>query len=132
MSALRVSGRYSEQDILIDLQDIFQRFNFDAISKLLLDHDPKSLSLDLPYVPCEKAFYDMVDAILYRHFLPESYRKLQKWLRIGKEKNLIKAWETLDQFIYPAISRKLENLSNRTVKDKDHDFDFFWVVYKNF
>ncbi|MCD7471198.1 hypothetical protein HAX54_011513 [Datura stramonium] len=112
---------FAEQGILFDLQDIFQRFTFDAISKLLLDHDPKSLSVNLPHVPCEKAFNDMVDALLYRHVLPESYWKLQKWLRIGKEKNLIRAWEAFDQFIYPAISHKQEKLMNNNI----NDFDLF-------
>lgn len=116
---------FAKHGTLFDLQDIFQRFTFDAISKLLLDHDPKSLSVNLPHVPCEKAFNDMVDALVYRHVLPESYWKLQKWLRIGREKNLSKAWEAFDQFIYPVVSKKLEKLSNRTNKDEDHDFDLF-------
>ncbi|KAK4377885.1 hypothetical protein RND71_004181 [Anisodus tanguticus] len=116
---------FAERGITFDLQDIFQRFTFDAISKLLLDHDPKSLSLNLPHVPCEKAFNDMVDALLYRHVLPESYWKLQKWLRIGKEKNLIKAWEAFDQFIYPAVSQKQEKLMKNNINDEDHDLDLF-------
>ncbi|XP_059296037.1 alkane hydroxylase MAH1-like [Lycium ferocissimum] len=116
---------FVERGTMFDLQDIFQRFTFDAISKLLLDHDPKSLSVNLPHVPCEKAFNDMVDALLYRHVLPESYWKLQKWLRIGKEKNLIKAWEAFDQFIYPAISQKQEKLMNKNIKDEDQEYDLF-------
>ncbi|CAN4109320.1 unnamed protein product [Withania somnifera] len=120
---------FAKQDILFDLQDILQRFTFDAISKLLLDYDPQSLSVNLPHVPCEKAFNDMVDALVYRHFLPESYWKLQKWFRIGKEKNLIEAWEAFDQFMYPVISKKLEMLSNTTKKDEDHDFDDLYTEY---
>ncbi|MCD7459330.1 hypothetical protein HAX54_040641 [Datura stramonium] len=116
---------FAEQGTLFDLQDIFQRFTFDTISKLLLDHDPKSLSINLPHVPCEKAFNHAVDAVLYRHVFPKSYWKLQKWLRIGKEKNLIKAWETFDQFLYPLISQRQEKLSNKIIKDEDHDFDLF-------
>ncbi|KAM3339707.1 hypothetical protein P3S68_029576 [Capsicum galapagoense] len=116
---------FAKQGTPVDLQDIFQRFSFDTISKLLLDHDPKSLSVDLPHVPCEKAFNDMVDAVLYRYVLPESYWKLQKWLRVGKEKNLMKAWEAFDKFIYPAISKSQVRLMNNNIKDEDHDFDLF-------
>ncbi|KAL3357372.1 hypothetical protein AABB24_017863 [Solanum stoloniferum] len=112
---------FAKQDTPVDLQDIFQRFSFDTISKLLLDHNPNSLSVNLPYVPCEKAFNDMVDALLYRHVLPESCWKLQKWLRIGKEKNLMNAWEALDQFIYPAISKRQEKLMSNKIKDDDFD-----------
>ncbi|XP_049342631.1 alkane hydroxylase MAH1-like [Solanum verrucosum] len=114
---------FAEQDTLFDLQDIFQRFTFDAISKLLLDHDPKSLSIGLPHVPCEKAFNDTVDALLYRHLLPESCWKLQKWLQIGREKKLIQAWEAFDQFLYPCISRKQEELLHQsTIKDEEFTF----------
>ncbi|XP_004249316.1 alkane hydroxylase MAH1 [Solanum lycopersicum] len=121
----------AKQDTPVDLQDIFQRFSFDTISKLLLDHDPKSLSVNLPHVPCEKAFNDMVDALLYRHVLPERYWKLQKWLRIGKEKNLMKAWESFDQFIYPAISKRQEKLINNEIKDDDFDlFSDYVKAYK--
>ncbi|XP_059296035.1 alkane hydroxylase MAH1-like [Lycium ferocissimum] len=119
---------FAERGTTFDLQDIFQRFTFDAISKLLLDHGPKSLSIGLPYVPCEKAFNDVVDALMYRHFLPECLWKLQKWLRIGKEKKLIQAWEAFDQFLYPCISRKQEELMHKTIKDED--FDLFTPYIK--
>lgn len=94
----------------IDLQDIFQRFTFDSISKLLLDYDPGSLSVDLPYVPCEKAFNDTVEAILYRHVLPETIWRLQNWLGIGREKKLNRAREAFDRFIYSALELKRESL----------------------
>ncbi|PHU05756.1 hypothetical protein BC332_26578 [Capsicum chinense] len=112
---------FAEQGTVFDLQDIFHRFGFDVISKLLLDHDPKSLSLDLPHVPCEKAFTDASDALLYRHILPEGCWKLLKWLQIGTEKKLSRAWEAFDQYLYPCISRKLEKLMNKTMKDEDLD-----------
>ncbi|PHT37012.1 hypothetical protein CQW23_24712 [Capsicum baccatum] len=112
---------FAEQGTVFDLQDIFHRFGFDVISKLLLDHDPKSLSLDLPHVPCEKAFTDASDALLYRHILPEGCWKLLKWLQIGTEKKLSRAWEAFDQYLYPCISRKLEKLMNKTMKDEDFD-----------
>lgn len=86
------------------MQDIFQRFSFDNICKLVLDYDPQSLSIDLPYVPCEKAFNGAIEALLYRHILPESLWKLQKWLGVGKEKKLMEAWKAFDEFIYPHIT----------------------------
>ncbi|GJS78744.1 cytochrome P450, partial [Tanacetum coccineum] len=88
----------------MDLQDIFQRFSFDTICKLLLDHDPKSLSLDYPYVPCFKAFSDAEEAILYRHVTPPSLWKLQQLFRVGNEKKMNDAWRTIDQFIYKCLN----------------------------
>ncbi|PHT97123.1 hypothetical protein BC332_33952 [Capsicum chinense] len=81
----------------------------------------RSLSLDLPHVPCEKAFTDASDALLYRHILPEGCWKLLKWLQIGAEKKLSQAWEAFDEYLYPCITRKLEKLMNKTRKDEDFD-----------
>ncbi|KAL3851037.1 hypothetical protein ACJIZ3_012919 [Penstemon smallii] len=105
---------FSEQRIDFDLQDIFQRLTFDSICKMVLDYDPGSLSTDLPYVPCEKAFNDAIEALLHRHILPESIWKLQKWLGIGKERKLTDAWKAFDKFIYPCIPSK----------EKTNDFNF--------
>ncbi|KAL9147004.1 hypothetical protein ABFS82_13G147400 [Erythranthe guttata] len=100
---LPVLDNFSRQGIDFDLQDIFQRFTFDSICNLVLDFDPCSLCVDMPLIPCEKAFNDAIEALLYRHVLPESICKLQKWLRIGKEGKLIEAWKAFDEFIYPLI-----------------------------
>ncbi|KAK4439585.1 Alkane hydroxylase MAH1 [Sesamum alatum] len=101
---LPVLESFLKQGIDVDLQDIFQRFTFDNICKLVLDYDPQSLSIDLPYVPCEKAFNDVIEALLYRHVLPESVWKLQKWLGLGKERKLTEAWKAFDEFIYPHVT----------------------------
>ncbi|KAM7493614.1 hypothetical protein LguiB_028223 [Lonicera macranthoides] len=98
----------------VDLQDVFHRFTFDCICSVVLDYDPLSLSMDLPYIECEKALNDAEEALLYRHILPEGCWKLQKKLRIGKEKTLSKAWESFDQLIYHCISLK-QNIT----KDQD-------------
>lgn len=115
----------------LDLQDIFQRFTFDNISKLILDHDPGSLSMNLPNIPCEKAFNHTVEALLRRHILPERCWKLQKWLGIGKEKKLRKAWDAFDQFIYPCISLKQEKQRSKTVEEIGFDgLTAFMEAYK--
>ncbi|PIN04524.1 Cytochrome P450 CYP4/CYP19/CYP26 subfamily [Handroanthus impetiginosus] len=99
----RVLDYYSKQGIAVDLQDIFQRFTFDNICKLVFNYDPGTLSVDLPCIPCEKAFNDVIEALLHRHFLPESVWKLQQWLKVGKEKKLFEARKALDEFIYPLL-----------------------------
>ncbi|MFS7994011.1 putative cytochrome P450 [Helianthus anomalus] len=96
----------SRQGKEMDLQEIFQRFTFDTICKLLLDHDPKSLSLDFPYFPYLKAFADAEEAILYRHVTPSSILKLQQVLRVGNEKKISDAWKTIDHFIYNCLNQK--------------------------
>ncbi|CAH9130243.1 unnamed protein product [Cuscuta epithymum] len=91
-----------------DLQDIFQRFTFDSIATLLLQEDPGSLTVDLPYVPCEKAFNRAVDALLYRHILPEPVWRAQNWLGVGKEKKLNHARRDIDDFIFSCIRIRRE------------------------
>ncbi|KAL0407091.1 UNVERIFIED_CONTAM: Alkane hydroxylase MAH1 [Sesamum latifolium] len=101
---LPVLDHFSEQGTVVDFQDILQRFSFDSICQLLVDYDPGSLSADLPYLPCEKAFSEAVEPLFHRHIVPGSIWKLQKWLKIGNEKKLIEAWKAFDEFIYPIIS----------------------------
>ncbi|KAM3339704.1 hypothetical protein P3S68_029573 [Capsicum galapagoense] len=121
---------FAKHGKIFDLQDVLQRFTFDSITKLLLDHDPRSLSIDLPYLPYEKAFGDALEAFLLRHIVPERIWKLQKWLRIGKEKQLIQACEAFDQFIYPCISRKQEELMMHKSTIKDEEFAFLEAYVK--
>ncbi|XP_057790127.1 noroxomaritidine synthase-like [Salvia miltiorrhiza] len=87
----------------LDLQDIFQRLAFDNICKFVLDYDPCSLRPDLPFLPCEKAFSAVMEALLHRHVFPEWMWKLQKWLNVSDERNLAKAAVAFDDFIYPRI-----------------------------
>ncbi|KAL2245117.1 UNVERIFIED_CONTAM: Alkane hydroxylase MAH1 [Sesamum indicum] len=86
---LPVLDSFLKQGVAVDLQDILQRFSFDNICKLVLDYDPQSLSIDLPYVPCEKAFSDAVEPLLHRYILPEGVWKLQNGLELAyEEKNI--------------------------------------------
>ncbi|KAK4386817.1 Alkane hydroxylase MAH1 [Sesamum angolense] len=103
---LPVLDRFTRQGTDVDLQEIFQRFTFDNICQLVLDYDPCSLSTDLPYIPCEKAFSNALEPLFHRHLLPESIWKLQKWLNLGNERKLAEAWKAFDDFIYPLISSK--------------------------
>ncbi|KAA8523446.1 hypothetical protein F0562_009869 [Nyssa sinensis] len=86
-----VLERASELGLEVDLQELFQRFAFDATCILTLGYDPSSLAIDLPL----KTFDDAEEAVLFRHILPKSCWKLQRWLQIGKEKKLSKAADCL-------------------------------------
>ncbi|XP_074381073.1 alkane hydroxylase MAH1-like [Apium graveolens] len=120
--------RASERGVEVDLHDLFQRFNFDNICSLLLDHDPESLSLELPHVPFHQGLMDVQEAVLYRYVLPESIWKLQRWIGLGKEKKLSEAWEVIDEFIYKCISMKrqkvaLENSEHSSAAEEDDKLD---------
>ncbi|GFY87130.1 cytochrome P450, family 96, subfamily A, polypeptide 10 [Actinidia rufa] len=101
----------SKLGIPVDLQDLFQRFTFDTTSILVTGYDPGCLSVDLPNVPFSKAMDDAEEALLFRHVLPESVWKLQRWLKVGHEKKLSRAWATLDHIIGKYISMRRNRLS---------------------
>lgn len=127
---LNVLESFCDSKTEFDLQDIFQRFTFDSISMLLLDHDPGSLSTSLPYVACEKAFNVAIDALMHRHLLPKGVWKLQRWLGVGKEKQLMKAWNSFDEFLYPVISLKQEELKKSALEDIPEEFGFLTTFLK--
>ncbi|XP_023757058.2 alkane hydroxylase MAH1 [Lactuca sativa] len=101
----------------MDLQEIFQRFTFDTICKLLLDYDPQSLSHDFPCLPCQKGFIDTEESLLYRHFTPTILWKLQQLLNMGNEKKLSKACNDVDRFVCKCFAR-IQNESNKMETDQ--------------
>ncbi|XP_027358758.1 alkane hydroxylase MAH1-like [Abrus precatorius] len=110
-SLLPILDRVQQQGTVVDLQDVFNRFTFDNICSTVVGHDPNCLSIDFPEVAIEKAFNESEESIFYRHTVPSSVWKFQKWLQIGQEKKMTEAIKTFDQFIYSCIASKREELS---------------------
>ncbi|KAL6555922.1 hypothetical protein OROGR_005210 [Orobanche gracilis] len=75
---------------VVDLQDLFQRFSFDTTCVLVTGYDPGCLSVDFPDVPFSKAMDDVEESIFMRHVVPEKIWKLQRWVGIGRERNMRK------------------------------------------
>ncbi|KDO37420.1 hypothetical protein CISIN_1g043945mg [Citrus sinensis] len=114
----------SEVGIKVDLQDVFQRFTFDNICMSVLGINPNYLSFEFPQVAYANAFNATEQAVFYRHIVPKSWWKLQKWLHIGKEKELSKAMKTFDRFLYECISLKRERLlTSRKASTEEEEFD---------
>ncbi|KAG2244533.1 hypothetical protein Bca52824_093620 [Brassica carinata] len=59
-----------EKNILVDLQDVFQRFLFDTSTILMTGYDLKCLSIEMPKVDFGDAVDGVSDAIFYRHVKP--------------------------------------------------------------
>ncbi|PIN03669.1 Cytochrome P450 CYP4/CYP19/CYP26 subfamily [Handroanthus impetiginosus] len=111
----------SETGMEVDIQELFQRLAYDCSCILALGYDPTSLCSELPYVPHEKAFVDLEEALLYRHILPEIFWKLQRWFHIGMEEKFRKGKEVIDQFLLHFISVKQQNF--KRILDQREDFD---------
>ncbi|MED6152509.1 hypothetical protein PIB30_092792 [Stylosanthes scabra] len=118
----------SELRTIVDLQDIFQRFSFDNICSIALGSDPNSLPnklIEFPEVTFEKAFNKVEDVIFYRHIVPRFLWKLQKWLKIGTEKNYTESEKIVNQFLHQCISSTFQeqNKFNCTNDDDDSNFN---------
>nr|POE67310.1 alkane hydroxylase mah1 [Quercus suber] len=110
-SLIPVLDHISSSGIEVDLQDIFQQFTFDTVCLVALGIDPNCLSIEFPDVSHAKAFDQLEECLIYRHIVPESCWKLQRWLQIGSKKKLSNGWKILDQFIYKCISSRQEEQS---------------------
>ncbi|XP_051141025.1 alkane hydroxylase MAH1-like [Andrographis paniculata] len=116
---------------IIDLQDVFQRLTFDTTCALVTGYDPGCLSPDLPDVPFSKAMDEIEEAIFVRHVLPERMWKILRWIRVGSERKLRRAWEVLDKVTGEYIAKKREELRSKkpeltdknSSKEKDSEED---------
>ncbi|KAK9059875.1 hypothetical protein SSX86_020579 [Deinandra increscens subsp. villosa] len=125
---LPVLDKNSRQGVETDLQDIFQRFAFDIICESIFGYDPKSMSLDFPYIPCEKVLSHVEEAVLVRHIMPARLWKWQQLLGMKSEKKLSNACKIVDQFIYKCIAEKQKDSSNINYESLDENFDFLTAL----
>ncbi|XP_038706296.1 alkane hydroxylase MAH1-like [Tripterygium wilfordii] len=102
-----------KQGIVMDMQDFFQRFTFDATCMLVTGYDPGCLSTEFPKIEFAEAMDAAEEAIFHRHSWPETIWKAQRMLGLGQEHKLKKAWETLDRVVAEYISRKREERDQR-------------------
>ncbi|KAG5084652.1 hypothetical protein JHK82_052049 [Glycine max] len=123
-SLLPILDHVQQQGEMVDLQDVFNRFTFDNICSTIVGHDPKCLSIDFPEVAIERAFNESEESIFYRHTVPSSVWKFQKWLQIGQEKKMTEACKTFDEFIYSCIASKRQELSKCSREEMDNEAPF--------
>ncbi|CAA7020587.1 unnamed protein product [Microthlaspi erraticum] len=112
-------NHFSEKEMVVDLQDVFQRFTFDTTFLLVTGFDPKSLSIEMPEVEYAKALDDLGEGIFYRHIIPKFLWKLQKWIGIGTEKRMAKANATFDRVSAKYISAKRKEVRSQGVESED-------------
>ncbi|XP_031250235.1 alkane hydroxylase MAH1-like [Pistacia vera] len=102
-----------KKDLAVDLQDLIKRYTFDYATIIASGCNSKSLSVELPEIPFSKALDDAGEAIFFRHIVPETLWKLQRWLRIGKERKYRDGWRVIDEFY--------QNLVNKQEPSKDEE-----------
>ncbi|KAG7648867.1 putative cytochrome P450 [Arabidopsis thaliana] len=108
-------NHFANEEIVVDLEDVFQRFMYDITFIFITGTDPRSLSIEMPEVEFSKALDDVGDAIVHRHITPRFVWKLQKWIGIGTEKKMLKAHATFDRVCEKIIAAKREELGSQGI-----------------
>ncbi|CAN8257969.1 unnamed protein product [Cochlearia groenlandica] len=105
-----VLNHFAEEGSIVDLQDVFGRFTFDAILMLVTGSDPRSLSIEMHEDDFAKALDDVAQGVLYRHIKPRFFWKLQNLMGFGHEKKMLDANATFDRVCAKYISTKKEEI----------------------
>ncbi|EEF36090.1 heme binding protein, putative [Ricinus communis] len=114
------------QGLVVDLQDLFKRYTYDAAWKITTGYSPNSLSIDFPEVPFINAIDDACEASFNRHLLPGSLWRLKRWLQLGTEKKLSAARKTLHDVAAKYLLMKTEELKKAGEKQfKEDDAETF-------
>ncbi|KAF2553719.1 hypothetical protein F2Q68_00038075 [Brassica cretica] len=124
---------FSRQDfqrlwILVDLQDVFQRFLFDTSTILMTGYDLKCLSIEMPKVDFGDAVDGVSDAIFYRHVKPAFLWKLQYRFGVGVEKRLRRGLAVFDELLEKIISAKKEDIKSYDTKGEVTDVLTYYMT----
>ncbi|KAJ4892648.1 hypothetical protein Rs2_19442 [Raphanus sativus] len=111
----------AKEKLVVDLEDVFQRFTFDTTFVLATGYDPGCLSLEMPEIEFARALDDAEEAIFYRHVKPEMVWKMQRLIGLGDELKLKRAHAILDRACFKCISSKRDEISRGTnnISSKD-------------
>ncbi|XP_044478330.1 alkane hydroxylase MAH1-like [Mangifera indica] len=101
-----------QNDLAVDLQDLLKRYTFDYATIIATGCNPKSLSIGMPEISLSKAFDDACETIFFRHIVPETLWKLQRLLRIGKERKYRNGWKVIDEFYHNILIKQDEESFN--------------------
>ncbi|CAH8344894.1 unnamed protein product [Eruca vesicaria subsp. sativa] len=113
--------RFSKEEMVVDLQNVFQRFTFDTTFVLVTGFDPKTLSIGMPEDEYAKALDDLGEGIVHRHIMPKFLWKLQKWIGFGQEKRMMEADATFDRVSAKYILAKRNEVRAQGATDPQHE-----------
>ncbi|CAH8256950.1 unnamed protein product [Arabidopsis lyrata] len=102
----------ADKNILVDFQDLFQRFLFDTSLILMTGYDPKCLSIEMPKVEFGDAVDGVSDGVFYRHVKPVFLWRFQYWIGVGVEKRLKRGLAVFDQLLEKIITTKREEIKS--------------------
>lgn len=107
-----VLNHVSAQHIVVDLQDLFHRLMLDSTCTIATGYNPRSLCIGFPEAPFSKSMDLANQRIFERNAYPEKFWMLQRWLGIGREKDLSLAKKTLHDIAAKYIEMKREDIKS--------------------
>jgi cytochrome P450 len=114
---LPLLDRFAATGEAINLQDLFLRLTFDTTTTLVFGVDPGCLAPGLPDVPFARAMDDAMQVLLLRHVIPLAWWKLARRLRLGYERQMAKAWRSIDRFVADTIAKRRVEKARRGIKE---------------
>ncbi|CAN6971580.1 unnamed protein product [Brassica rapa subsp. trilocularis] len=111
----------AEENIVIDLQDVFKRFMFDTASILMTGYDQMSLSYEIPGYEFGEAADFSEEAIFYRHLKPVILWRLQNLIGVGIERKIRSASEIFNILFGKIISSRRKEEISRVKKEPGID-----------
>ncbi|XP_010531420.1 PREDICTED: alkane hydroxylase MAH1-like [Tarenaya hassleriana] len=100
----------AKENMVVDVQDVLERYIFDTTCITIAGYDPGCLSIELPEVEFYNALNDAVECIVYRHVKPRFLWKIQNWLGVGAEGKMRRAHATFDRICAKYASTKREEI----------------------
>ncbi|KAJ4890833.1 hypothetical protein Rs2_30581 [Raphanus sativus] len=110
-----VLDHFAKENMVFDLQDVFQRLAFDVTLTLVTGYDSNSLSIEMPKNEYAKAMDDAEEVVVVRHVKPIFLWKLQNWLGLGEEKKMTQANAAFDRSCAKYISAKREEIMSQKI-----------------
>ncbi|XP_019085893.1 PREDICTED: alkane hydroxylase MAH1-like [Camelina sativa] len=120
----------AEKKLVVDLQDLFQRFTFDTTFVLTTGIDPGCLSTEMPEIEFARALDEAEEAIFFRHFKPEIVWKMQRLIGLGHELKMTKAHSTFDRVCSKCIASKRDEISRGVINTDSSSKDLL-MSYMN-
>ncbi|OUZ99321.1 Cytochrome P450 [Macleaya cordata] len=113
-SLLPLLAHVAKQSSILDLEDVFLRYTFDTSFSIIFGRNPNYLSISFPPNEFAEAMDESLEAVFYRHVVPNAWKKLCRWLTIGNERKMDKAWRTIDRHLTRYIAAKREDILKET------------------
>ncbi|CAK9872968.1 unnamed protein product [Sphagnum jensenii] len=103
--------------VVVDLQDLLNRFTFDTICKLAFGFDPECLQISLPAVEFAHAFDAATKFSCHRFVTYPFIWKTQRALNVGGERKLRHAIHKIDELAMSVIHKRKQQMMQQQAQD---------------